>query len=189
MPFLAGATQLPTLDTGPFALRMIVPDDAEDLFAIFGDPEVMRYWSTPALEDLEVARDLAREIQHCFDSRSLFQWGLVRPEDDRVIGTGTLSNLDVQNRRAEMGYALARAEWGRGVMSRVLPVLVRFGFETLDLHRIEADVDPRNPASIRLLERLGFKQEGCRRESYILNGEIQDAVLYGLLKREFEPER
>ncbi len=189
MTFLAGATQLPTLDAGPFALRMIRPEDAEDLFAIFGDSEVMRYWSTPALEDLQAARDLAHEVLEGFDSRSLFQWGLVRPEDDRVIGTGTLCNLDVQNRRAELGYALARSEWGRGVMSRVLPVLLRFGFETLDLHRIEADVDPRNPASIRLLERLGFKKEGYRRESYILNGEIQDAVNYGLLKREFEPAR
>ncbi len=189
MPFLAGATQLPTLDAGPFAFRMIRPDDAVDLLAIFGDHEVMRYWSRPALEDLQAARDLAREVLEGFDSRSLFQWGLVRPEDDRVIGTGTLCNLDVQNRRAEIGYALARSEWGRGVMSRVLPVLLRFGFETLDLHRIEADVDPRNPASIRLLERLGFKKEGYRRESYILNGEIQDAVNYGLLKREFEPAR
>jgi len=187
MSFLTSAAQLPTLDAGPFALRMIRPDDDADLFAIFGDPEVMRYWSRPAFEDLQAARDLALEIQQCFDSRSLFQWGLVRPEDDRVIGTGTLSNLDVQNRRAELGFALARSEWGRGVMSRVLPVLVRFGFETRDLHRIEADVDPRNPASFRLLERLGFKKEGYRRESYILNGEIQDAVLYGLLKREFEP--
>jgi len=187
--FLTGATQLPTLDAGPFALRMIGPDDAEDLFAIFGNHEVMRYWSRPALEDLQAARDLAREIQHCFDSRSLFQWGLVRPENDRVIGTCTLSNLDVQNRRAELGYALTRSEWGQGVMSRVLPVLMGFGFETLDLHRIEADVDPRNPASFRLLERLGFKKEGYRRESYILNGEIQDAVLYGLLKREFKSER
>jgi RimJ/RimL family protein N-acetyltransferase len=189
MPFLATATQLPTLDAGSFALRMIRPEDAEDLFAIFGDPEVMRYWSTPALEDLEAAQELAREIQQCFDSRNLFQWGLVRPNDDRVIGTGTLSNLSGQNRRAELGYALARSEWGQGVMSQVLPVLLRFGFEMLDLHRIEADVDPRNPASFRLLEKLGFKKEGYRRESYILNGEIQDAVLYGLLKREFEPER
>ena len=189
MPFLAGATQLPTLAAGPFALRMIRPDDDAELFAIFGNHEVMRYWSRPALADLQAARDLAREIQHGFDSRNLFQWGLVRPDDDRVIGTGTLSNLDVQNRRAEMGYALARSEWGRGVMSQVLPVLVRFGFETLDLHRIEADVDPRNPASIRLLERLGFQKEGCRRESYIVNDEIQDAVLYGLLRQEYEPTR
>jgi len=189
MPFLAGATRLPTLEAGPFALRMIRPDDAPDLFAIFGDPEVMRYWSTPALEDPQAARDLAREIQQYFDRRGLFQWGLVRPGNDRVIGTVTLSNLDVQNRRAELGYALARSEWGNGVMSEVLPVPVRFGFETLDLHRIEADVDPRNPASFRLLERLGFKKEGYRRESYILNGEIQDAMLYGLLKREFEAQR
>lgn len=189
MPFLDGATQLPTLEAGPFAFRMIRPDDDVDLLAIFGNHQVMRYWSRPALENLQAARDLVREVLEGFGSRSLFQWGLVRPEDDRVVGTGTLCNLDVQNRRAEIGYALARPEWGRGVMSRVLPVLLRFGFEMLDLHRIEADVDPRNATSIRLLERLGFKKEGYRRESYILNGEIQDAVEYGLLKREFEPTR
>ncbi len=187
MPFLADAKELPTLLAGPFALRMIRPEDDADLFTIFGDQEVMRYWSKPALENLQAAQDLAREIRESFDQRNLFQWGLVRPEDDRVIGTTTLCNLDTQNRRAELGYALARSEWGNGVMSTVLPAIVAYAFDTLDLHRIEADVDPRNPASIRLLERLGFKKEGHRRESYILSGEIQDALLYGLLKREFQP--
>ena len=185
MSFLADANELPRLEAGSLALRMIRPEDADDLFAIFGNPDVMRYWSTPPLEDLAGARDLVGEIQQCFESRRLFQWGLVRGQYDRVIGTVTLAGLDVQNRRAEIGYALAQAEWGKGVMTGVLPVLVRFGFEKLDLHRIEADVDPRNPASYRLLERLGFKKEGYRRESYILNGEIQDALQYGLLKREF----
>jgi ribosomal-protein-alanine N-acetyltransferase len=186
MSFLPDATQLPTLEAGSFALRMFRPEDADDLFVIFGNPDVMRYWSTPAFDDLQGAKDLASDIQQCFESRRLFQWGLVRPQDDRVIGTVTLAGLDVQNRRAEVGYALAQTEWGKGVMTEVLPVAVRFGFGALDLHRIEADVDPRNPASYHLLERLGFKKEGYRRESYILNGEIQDAVLYGLLKREFE---
>ncbi len=188
MPFLPGATELPTIEAGPFKLRMIRPEDAADLFTIFGDGEVMRYWSTSALKDLAAAEDLAKEIRDGFEQRSLFQWGLVRPEEDRVIGTTTLCNLDSQNRRAELGYALARSEWGKGVMGRVLPAIVSYGFETLDLHRIEADVDPRNPASIRLLERLGFQKEGCRRESYRVNGEIQDAVVYGLLKREYRAE-
>ncbi len=186
MPFLADADRLPTLDAGDFRLRHVRPEDVDDLFAIFGDPEVMRYWSSPPLADRAAARELERDIRRGFDGRALFQWGVVRAKQNRVIGTVTLCNLDAQNRRAEIGYALARSEWGNGVMSRVLREIVRFGFEALDLHRIEADVDPRNPASFRLLERLGFKKEGYRRESYILNGEIQDAVLYGLLKREFQ---
>jgi len=189
MPYLAGARQLPTLDAGPFALRPIRPEDAQDLFAIFGDVETMRYWSSPPLEDPDAARDLIGEIHAGFHGRRLFQWGIVRPEDDRVLGTATLAHLDEQNRRAEIGFALLRREWGKRVMSRILPVVLRYAFKTLNLHRIEADVDPHNPASIRLLEKMGFKKEGYRRESYILGGEIQDAVVYGLLKREFETGR
>ena len=186
MPLLEHAEELPTIDAGPFAFRMIRPADAEDLFAIFGDPQVTRFWSSSALDDLVGARNLAADIRRGFDTRTLFQWGLVLPEDDRVIGTGTLCGFDQAHRRCEVGYALVRSEWGRGVMSRVLPALIGFGFEALDLHRIEADVDPRNPASYRLLERLGFQREGCRRESYFVGGEIQDAIVYGLLRREFK---
>ncbi|MGZ5443472.1 MAG: GNAT family N-acetyltransferase [Thermoanaerobaculia bacterium] len=61
---------------------------------------------------------------------------------------------------------------------------MRFAFQTLGLHRLEADVDPRNTASIRCLERLGFRREGYARERYHLGGEVQDAVLYGLLRKD-----
>jgi RimJ/RimL family protein N-acetyltransferase len=69
-------------------------------------------------------------------------------------------------------------------MKEVLPVIVLFAFEVLGLHRLVADVDPRNTPSVRLLEWLGFQREGYLREHYFQSGEIQDAVLYGLLERE-----
>ena len=185
MTFLADATRLPTIEAGPFAFRMLGEGDVEDLFAIFGDVETMRYWSHEAFETIEQARNYLRQIEDGFDKRTLFQWGLVRRSDDRVIGTGTLCGFDDARHNASIGYALARSEWGAGVMSRALPELIRFGFETLGLHRIEADVDPRNPGSIRLLEKIGFSKEGYRREAYFVNDELQDAVMYGLLKREF----
>jgi len=183
--FLADAKQLPTIDAGPFAFRMIRSGDVGDLFTIFGDTEVMRYWSHSAFEDLGGAQRYYRQIQEGFEKRTLFQWGLVRREEDRVIGTGTLCYFDEPHRNCAVGYALARSQWGSGVMSRALPELIRFGFEAFGLHRIEADVDPRNPGSIRLLEKIGFRNEGLRREAYFVNDEIQDALLYGLLKREF----
>lgn len=70
-------------------------------------------------------------------------------------------------------------------MAEALPALVSFAFETLGLHRLEADVDPRNAPSIRALERAGFAREGHQRERYLLNGEAQDALLYGLLRRDW----
>ena len=70
-------------------------------------------------------------------------------------------------------------------MGEALPVLVNHAFGSLDLRRLEADVDPRNERSIRVLDRLGFQREGFQRQRYLINGEVQDAVIYGLLNSEW----
>jgi RimJ/RimL family protein N-acetyltransferase len=101
------------------------------------------------------------------------------------MGSLTLFNLDFNHRRAEIGYALGREHWGQGYMNEALQAVLAYAFETLDLHRIEADIDPRNIASIKTVERLGFKREGYLRERWQINGEIQDAFFYGLLRQEW----
>lgn len=181
---LLDADHLPTIATARLRLRWLTPADTSALFAIFGDPLVCRYWSRPPLQSLESAVELQREITRCFLNRSLFQWGIVTIANDHVIGTCTLASLSAEHRRAEVGYALARDAWGKGYMAEALPALIRFAFETLELHRLEADVDPRNQRSIDVLERIGFRREGFLRERYHLNGEVQDALIYGLLRSE-----
>jgi ribosomal-protein-alanine N-acetyltransferase len=181
------ADRLPTLLASRVALRWLDEGDLDALFEIFSDPEVMRYWSSPPLEDRDAARRLLAHIHDNFHRRTLFQWGVARREDDRVMGTCTLFHLDPDNRRAEIGYALGRQHWGKGYMGEALHALLGFAFGELGLHRLEADVDPRNTASIKSLERLGFRQEGYLRERWIVNGEIQDALLFGLLRREWRP--
>jgi RimJ/RimL family protein N-acetyltransferase len=185
MRFLEGATCLPTIEFDGWRFRPVRAEDAQDLFTVFGDEVVCRYWSRPALTDLAQAQLLAAEIEELFQRRELFQWALVRADEDRLVGTGTLASLESVHRRAEVGFALARSEWGGGVMRRAVKELVRFGLDVLDLHRIEAEVDPRNEASIRILEGNGFKREGYRREAYFHNNEIQDSASYALLEREF----
>jgi ribosomal-protein-alanine N-acetyltransferase len=174
---------LPTLTTERLRLRWLTVEDVPALFAIFGDPAVTRYWSHPALPGVAEAEELLAKIHDCFLKRTLFQWG-VELAATGVIGTCTLANLDEAHRRAELGYALKRSCWGQGYMAEVLPVLVRFAFERLGLRRITADVDPRNGRSIHSLERLGFQREGYLREHYCVNGEVQDSVLFGLLRSE-----
>ena len=85
-----------------------------------------------------------------------------------------------------MGYGLAEAAWGQGFAAEAVGALPRHGFDALDLDRVEADIDPRNTASARLLERLGFTREGLLRERWIVDGEVSDSAIYGLLKREFK---
>lgn len=176
---------LPTLSTPRSELRHLRVEDVPAVLEIFSDPEVMRYWDSAPLRDLAGARSYVDEIHGKLRSRTLFQWGLARRTDDRVVGTCTLFHLDPGHRRAEVGFALARAAWGQGLMSEALTALIRFAFGTLALHRLEADVDPRNDPSLRALERQGFRKEGYMRERYHLNGETQDTVFLGLLDREW----
>jgi len=177
--------ELPTIPAGRVRLRPLADADVPALFAVFSDEQVMRYWSTPPMRDVAEAQALLDDIRASFQQRALFQWGVARREDDRVIGTCTLFNLDRRNGRAELGYALARDCWGQGLMSDALVALVAYAFGPLDLRRLEADVDPRNAASIRIVERLGFVREGLLRERWHVGGEVQDSLILGLLRREW----
>lgn len=182
---LPGATTLPTLSTERLHLRWLLPGDVQALFSIFGDADVCRYWSSPPLSNVAAAEALLADIVRGFETRRLFQWGIARRDSGEVIGTCTLADLSAEHRRAALGFALGRPHWGRGFMKEALAAVLRFAFEELALCRLEADVDPRNRASIRLLERMAFRQEGYLRERYHLSGEVQDALIYGLLAREW----
>jgi [ribosomal protein S5]-alanine N-acetyltransferase len=173
------------IHTDRLTLRWLDEGDAPSLFAIFSDPEVMRYWSTPPVTDIgQVERNLAA-VKLAYEDGSSMRLGLVRREDDTLIGTCTVFDLQPANRRAEIGYALARAAWGRGYMHEALEAFVQHLFTALQLNRLEADIDPRNEASARTLQRLGFQQEGYLRERWIVNGAVSDSALYGLLHRDW----
>jgi ribosomal-protein-alanine N-acetyltransferase len=176
---------LPIITAPRVVLRWISEDDIDSLFEIFSNPQVMRYWSTVPLPDREAAVALQREIAEGNLREAMFKWGIALRDSGKVIGTTTLFNLSLDNGRAELGYAMAHAYWGQGYMNEALKALVSHAFEVMELRRLEADVDPRNVASVRTLERLGFQREGFLRERWHVNGEIQDALFYGLLRREW----
>jgi RimJ/RimL family protein N-acetyltransferase len=177
--------RLPTIDADRIRLRWISEEDTDAFYSIYSNPEVMRYWSTPPLADRVEAENLIRKIQRDWQQRLILKWGIALRADDQLIGSLTLFNLDFNHRRAEIGYALGREHWGHGYMNEALMAVLKYAFEVLELHRIEADVDPRNTASIKTVERLGFQREGYLRERWQVNGEIQDAYFYGLLKQEW----
>jgi [ribosomal protein S5]-alanine N-acetyltransferase len=186
-PIAADARELPTLAGERVHLRWLAGRDVPAIFSVFGDPIAMRYWSTPALADERGAEVLLRDIHDRFHARTTFQWGIARRADDGVIGTVSLYQLDFAHRRSELGFALDRAHWGQGLATEAVRLAIAFAFGALDFGRLEADVDPRNLPSLRVLERLGFAREGYLRERYHVNGETQDSVLLGLLRREWDP--
>ena len=177
-----------TLRTDRLILRPLVPSDAEALFAVHSDPRVMRYWSCPPWTDLAQAEENIAKDRRALAAGEYLSLGIELADTTELIGTCSLFDFMPQCRRAELGYGLARACWGRGYMHEALQALLDFGFGELDLHRVEADVDPRNLASTRCLERLGFVLEGHLRERWIVAGEVSDASLYGLLRSDWRGE-
>lgn len=187
MPLLADPFEdgLPTLDAERLRLRAVRPEEASDVLRVFGNPVAMEYWSHGPLPDLAAARDYVTNIHEGWRDRVFYQWAIARRQDDAFLGTVTLCEWDRGNRHAELGYMLDPAVHGQGLASEAVRTVLRFGFETMELHRVEADTDPRNAASIRLLERLGFQREGYFRERWLINGEWLDSVMFGLLHADF----
>ena len=166
-------------------LRAIGIEDVAELYAVFSDPEVVRYWSRPPLTELAEAVAMIERYERNMDGGSLLQWGIVRADEDRLLGTCTLADIDLAHQRASLGYALARDAWGQGFAREAVRAMIDYGFQALELHRITADVDPRNTRSRRMLEEFGFSREGLQRECYFVGDEWQDSVLLGLLRHEW----
>jgi len=174
-----------TLKTDRLVLRPMLPGDVDALFAMRSDPQVQRYGSHGPWTERQTAVDYVERMMGYVEAGDPPQFAIERQADRVVVGSCTLFHLDTQSRRAECGYVLRRSEWGKGYAGEAMTALLDWGFETLGLHRVEADLDPRNAPSARLLERLGFQREGHLRERWIVDGEISDSWLYGLLAREW----
>ncbi len=181
--------QLPVLRTERLVLRPLTRADAAELHTVFSDPEVMRYWSNPPHRDQARTEAMIEMINEDFERREVLQWGIEREADGRLLGTVTLI-ADGEQPRAELGYIIGREHWGQGFAGEAQRRAIGFAFEELGLHRLEADTHPENAASLRSLERLGFRREGLLRERWTVAGRVSDSVILGLLASEWrEPDR
>jgi RimJ/RimL family protein N-acetyltransferase len=173
-------------ETPRLVLRPFRHADASDVFAIYADPEVYRHIPIGGWSHVDESHQrIARAIEK-MGANEHIELAIERREDSRVVGHILLFNVDKASRRGELGYALAHGAWGKGYVTEALQPVVDWVFRELELNRIEAVIDPRNAASGRVLERLGFTHEGTQRERYIVRGETKDAGVYGLLRRDWE---
>jgi RimJ/RimL family protein N-acetyltransferase len=179
----------PVLTTERLVLREVVDRDVDAVFEMESDPVAMRYWSKPPMKDVSEARAAVERAKGYFPARVGLRWSIARAADDWMIGHVSVFSFSEQSGRAEIGYGLARAHWGQGFMHEALAAVIDYAFGPLGLRRLEADTDPRNEASLRALERLGFVREGLLRERWQVGEEISDTVLLGLLAREWRERR
>jgi len=174
------------LHTPRARLREVRPDDAEALLDIYGHPEGVRYLGRPP-QTLEQVQTRLQRMREDIERGEAAFWVMTDPGADRAVAYLGFFRWDPPHQTAELGYVLAPARWGQGLMREVLPVLVRHGFDVLVLHRMEARIDPGNVASIKLAGRLGFRPEGALRDrTRNDDGSREDLLLFGLLRPEFE---
>jgi RimJ/RimL family protein N-acetyltransferase len=181
--------RFPVLTTARLVLRETIAEDVAAVFAMESDPVAMRYWSRPPMQDVSEAQASVERAIGLFATRTALRWAITRAGDRHLLGHVSLFSFSEQNGRAEIGYGLAREHWGMGFMNEALTAVVDYAFGPLGLRRIEADTDPRNLASLRALERLGFTREGLLRERWQVGDEISDTALLGLLAREWSERR
>ena len=170
-----------TLSSERLLLRGLERSDAVDLLDLYADPQVMRYWNHAPWTTLDQAHAAIAEAQSDYASGVSLHLAIVHRSSGALLGSCALYGFVPQHRSAAIGYLLSRPHWGQGYLSEALQLLLDYGFDELGLNRIEADVDPRNEASAKALQRLSFHHEGKLREHWFVNGQVRDTALYGLL--------
>lgn len=169
----------PGLHTGNLILRRMTEADGPEIYFLRADSRVMQYLDREPAASVEEAIQHIQRINKAIDDNESILWGIAfRDQPAKLIGTICLWQFEVDNRRADIGYALHPGYWGKGIMKSVILSVLEYGFQQLDLHTIAAKVSPGNIASCRVLESTGFTREGHLRENLLFRGKFLDTVLY-----------
>ena len=153
-------TPFPVLPTPRLILRALQPSDLDDLYEYASDPEIDHYVPWEHYKNIEEARENLNEFLEEYQKDGLGAWGIEHCAGKKLIGIINTSIPHRINRRVEIGYTIARAYWGQGYATEAVQALIQFGFEKMELVRIEAVVLPENLASSRVLEKSGMQFEG-----------------------------
>jgi ribosomal-protein-alanine N-acetyltransferase len=183
----AAFAAFPLLTTERLLLRAPAPGDAPALFRIMSDPRVTRYFGTVPMTSPDEAARRVEGFQSSFQEHSGIRWAITLRESGEYIGSCGYWRLIPAHFRAEIGYELAPEFWGHGLMTEAIGAVLGFGFTTIGLHSVEAQIHPANMGSRRVLEKLGFVQEGYFRENYYepADGSFTDTAVFSLLQADW----
>ncbi len=177
----------PTVRTARLRLRPFEQADAGDLYALHSDAGVLRYWDAPPWSEHGRAERFIAACRQMAEEGTGVRLAVDRVGDGAFIGWCALSRWNPDYRSASLGYIFDDAVWGHGYATEAAAALLAWAFDTLELNRVQAETDTRNVASARVLEKLGFVREGTLREDCVVNGEVSDSFVYGLIRREWRP--
>lgn len=176
----------PTLYTERFQLRQLTLHDAIAIFDYFSKDEVTTYYDLDTLTSPEQAKQLIIAWEQRWQRDESIRWGICFKDTPKIIGTIGFHHWSSFHRRTEVGFELSPLFWRQGVMHECLLEVLRYGFNELGFNRIEAMTDPHNLASRKLLEKAGMSEEGLLREYVFEKGVLVDAVMFSILRREYD---
>jgi ribosomal-protein-alanine N-acetyltransferase len=171
----------PAIVTERLVLREVTLNDVNEILFLRSDANVLTYLDKAPEESVEETISFLGRIKKDMENNDGILWGIAFKESDIIIGTICYWRIEKAHYRAEIGYVLHPAHQGKGIMDEAIKAVLQYGFITMKLHSVEANVNPANAASIKLLERNGFVREAYFRENYYYDGKFLDSVIYSLL--------
>lgn len=175
----------PVLETERFILREIELADAEEIFHYFSKVEVTKYYDLDSFTVLSQANEIIKRWAKRYEKNEGIRWGIATKNDNKIIGSCGYHNWEKEHFKAEIGFEVTPAYWRKGVMTEVLKPIMQYGFEQMELNRIEAFYDPANIASKSTLEKAGFIFEGVLRKSAFEKGQFCDAAVCSILREDY----
>lgn len=176
----------PTLTTTRLLLRPFAERDAEVIYALQSNPRVLRYWDSPPWTDHSRADAFIAACRKMEEDGSGARFAVETRNDNAFVGWCSMFRWNPIYRSLGIGYCFDEPTWGKGYATEAVRAMLKWAYGALDLNRVEAELDTRNAASARVLEKLGFEREGLRREDCIVAGEVSDSWIYGLLRRDWK---
>ncbi|MEO8860108.1 MAG: GNAT family N-acetyltransferase [Ginsengibacter sp.] len=176
-------TPFPEIETERLLLRRMKPKDASVILTLRSDKTVMKYIDRERTKSLTEAEQFLAKIDASIVSNNGIMWGIVFKENpEELIGNIGYWRLIKEHYRAEVGYMLHPDHWKKGIMKEALLSVIDFGFDKMNLHSIEANINPGNEASAKILEATGFVKEAYFKEDFYFNGVFGDTIIYSRLK-------
>ncbi len=174
----------PLIETGRLTLRQVQQSDVNGIFFLRSDKKVLKYLDREPAATIEEAALWIQKINDLEKNNNAVTWAITLKPDLTLIGTICFWNITKEHYRAEIGYALNPDHQSKGIMQEAMTAVLDYGFKIMKLHSIEANVNPNNLSSIKLLERNNFIREGYFKENYFFNGKFSDSAIYSLISPE-----
>ena len=174
----------PLIETGRLTLRQVQQSDVNGIFFLRSDKKVLKYLDREPAATIEEAALWIQKINDLEKNNNAVTWAITLKPDLTLIGTICFWNITKEHYRAEIGYALNPDHQSKGIMQEAMTAVLDYGFKIMKLHSIEANVNPNNLSSIKLLERNNFIREGYFKENYFFNGKFSNSAIYSLISPE-----